>query len=442
VTTRPNFYTVAISQTAHSLLMGVQLKQPRPGQWRAVIDNISGQEYYKLVYFANKGAPGTVANPGRFLAPAGGVTPAAGACTIRWEVPPNTPASSTIGLFYTRYYWSLFLQRWVLVSSSIDTPIVQNLAFDQGSYVWDTSGLASGRYALRAVVHDGIDALPDAPANPDDPCQPRAELPPARAFDADRFPGVSTFSSGSDMIEINDTTQPAAPTGLKLRGGDGAILARWDLGAEKDLSAYIVGWGFRYYDPFGGIWRWLHYNEMRVSAGETPQARLGGLTNGVTYSVKVRAVDASGNGGPNSDVLDATPSAAGVLPTAPANFRKTGAGSNSVSFSWDAPRLGVPPYGFRLHYRKMGEDSAQTLLTTTTSATLSRLETGSTYLVWVGRLVDFSLDGHGSVIIDPGWEGAATDPLPVVISNGVDGNRIDFYDLRFHACAGICAQSL
>jgi hypothetical protein len=136
----------------------------------------------------------------------------------------------------------------------------------------------------------------------------------------------------------------------------------------------------------------------------------------------VRAVDASGNEGDNSEILSATPSAYPTLPAAPGNLTLTSVDSHNASFRWDAPRWGVPPYGYRLHYRKVGEEGAQELLTTTNSATLFNLETGSTYLVWVGRLIDFSLDSHGVMITDPGWEGAVTEPLQVVISNGVDNN--------------------
>ncbi len=241
-----------------------------------------------------------------------------------------------------------------------------------------------------------------------------------RARKAAPQPGSGDVGGNQRCITITETRRPpAAPTGLDLYPVDGAILARWDLGPEKDLSAYIVRWGRRWYNPFGGGWYWLSYNEMRVSASEAPHARLGGLTNGTSYSVMVRAVDASYNEGANSAIVDAQPLAGGKLPDAPTNLHTNSVSSTGLSLAWDAP-MALPPYTFLVHYKKAAGDVVHTSFTTHTSATLSNLETGATYLIWVGQVADGSMDIHTGQI--NGWEGLVSDPLRVVITDGVDGN--------------------
>ena len=78
-------------------LLGLQ--QPKAGMWQAKLSNLSeaGVEHYRFLYFANKGAPGTPDNHGKFLTPAAADEPGANSYNITWEVPPDvtdpTPGS-------------------------------------------------------------------------------------------------------------------------------------------------------------------------------------------------------------------------------------------------------------------------------------------------------------------------------------------------------------
>lgn len=413
-------YVVAISTTANSRLMGVQLSQPKAGEWKAVISNLNGQEHYKFIYFASKDAPGTAAYPGRFITPGAGIEDGTGVYTITWETPPGTPLSATISLYYTPYFE--YPPGTYIPDDVVDTPIVKNLPFAVGSYQWDTSGLTNNRpgqefvhryYGIRAVVDDGVnDFVPGAVANPDDACQTRSELPSERAFATERFPGLSTFSSEGKIV-ISDTVAPPAPTGLVVKGVDGAILARWDPSPVKDIAAYLVTWGTGVTITLPSpVFLWATHKNQRVTAALDPSVRLGGVTNVMTYAVTVKAIDSNGNLSAASSIRFVTPSDASQdqAPHTPLLFTVESVTSTSASFSWWA--IGPPsPASYRLVYRRLGTHSDSGYRDVTgLGATLTGLETGATYAVSV------------SAADADGWRSASTRAISVTITDGVDGD--------------------
>lgn len=413
-------YTVAISTMTNSQLMGVQLKQPKPGLWKAVVGNLTGQEHYKFVYFASEGVPGTVENPGRFLTPGTGVEDGTDVYTITWEVPTGTPVSATISLYYTPYMEDELGAFWP--DGVEDAPIVKNLPFSTGQYVWNTAGLLNRcfggayrcYYGVRAVVDDGVNDFPSGVAsNPADPCQTRSELPSDRAFSPDRFPGLGTFSSAGKIV-ISDTVAPPAPTGLMVKGVNGAILARWDPSPAQDVAAYLVTWGTGVTITLPPpVFLWTSYKSQRVTAIISPSLRLGGVTSGTRYAVTVKAIDTNGNTSTASPKRFVIPSSApeDQVPGKPQLFAVGSVTSNSASFSWK-PAKGTPlPDSYRLVYRRLGTTSVSGYTdVTTTSATLTGLQTGATYAVNV------------SAADADGWRSASTQAISVTITNDVDGD--------------------
>jgi len=425
-------YTVAISETAYNRLIGIKLKQPTPGMWRAVLSNLTGQEHYKFVYLANKGAPGTAANPGKFLTPSAVGDNATGVYTITWIVPPGTPPSATISLNYTRYYRvHEGLPHWEAVDKVTDVPIVKNLPFNTGAYVWDTSWLQNGHYAIRAIVDDGVNAIPTRPYDPQDSCQTRDELPSARAFDTQRFPGISSFSSftipyftSAGLVVISDTVAPAAPISLTLKGVDSAILARWAPSPEKDVAGYLVRWGLMRLSGMPIQWHWVDYNEMRVPAAAAPTVRLGGLSNddpGMIhrYAVEVSAIDVNDNVSAASPIVAAQPTgdAMSQVPSAPVGlklgritsscmFRQC---ASTVHLSW-SPGSGPTPASYRLIYTRLSPSVAVAYTETTGTALTLGLTTGATYSVTV------------SAANSEGWRSGASAGVQFIVTHGVDGD--------------------
>jgi hypothetical protein len=316
-----------------------------------------------------------------------------------------------------------------------DVPIVKNLPFSQGSYVWDTSGLENDccdrygvaaspyYYKLRAVVEDGVNDFPaGAVYDPTDPCEPRCELPSERAFDPDRFPGISTFSAAG-YVMVSDEVAPEAPEGLELEGVDGAILARWAPSPEKDLAAYLVRWGTFRPAPWP---HWRDYNEEQITAVLSPTLRLGGLVSGTTYQVAVRAIDINGNESSFTAIESAlvTDAATDPVPLAPVSLTVSSQAATEVCLAWSPAAIGAAPDSYRLVYQWLVDfeaiggytDTFGYVDTSTPSATLSTaggpvsagLRTGASYRISVS-----ALNGDG-------WQSASSEPITVTVTDGVD----------------------
>ena len=421
-------YTVDVIWTPpSSLIMGVQLDSPsaQHEEWRAVISNVTGDEDYKFIYFASQGAPGEPGEMGRFLTPGPGVTEASDIYDITWEVQAGAPPSTTIGLYYTRY--TLDPDTGLMpIKDLIDVPIVKNLPYADGSYAWNTVGLRAAcpagfddrcYYWIRAVVHDGVNAFPvGCVSDPDDPCQPRPELPPDWAFNRARFPGISTFRSVGSLV-FTDTDRPAHPTGLTLKGVDDAIMARWNPCTDRDLAAYLVRWG-RGFQYTATRFVWISYKEQRVTSVLTPSLRLGGVENGTQYHVTVHAIDVNGNKSVarfGATPQSVTPSSllGDQVPGRPHNLQVVSTNSTGASLSWYAAPLSgffYPwPSGYRVTYRQLGgPHDAHHVDVPSKSATLTDLETGASYLVSV------------SAADADGWRSGDSPAIRVMVTDHTD----------------------
>jgi fibronectin type 3 domain-containing protein len=112
-------------------------------------------------------------------------------------------------------------------------------------------------------------------------------------------------NESSDSSEVSatpqDTTAPAAPTGLGATPGDTQVSLDWNDNTEGDLASYSV-----YRDTStGGPY-------SLVASGITTSAYTNtGLTNDTTYYYVVTAVDDSDNESSDSSEVSATPTAGG-----------------------------------------------------------------------------------------------------------------------------------
>jgi titin len=102
---------------------------------------------------------------------------------------------------------------------------------------------------------------------------------------------------------ITDESYPTAPTSLSATGGNGQLALAWTAPASFGASA-ITGYTVEY-TPSGG-------SAQTVSTGSSSASyTLTGLTNGTSYSVRVRGVNAAGSGA-YSTAVSGTPSSATV----------------------------------------------------------------------------------------------------------------------------------
>ena len=118
-----------------------------------------------LVYLANKGQPGTAGNRGALLLPAVQYEqPVNGVYNITRSTPADMTDQATVALYYRR-------TDVITGNLQIDVPIVRNLPAKTGNYAWDTSRMLAGAHQIKAVIDDGVNALPIGKVTiPDDAC--------------------------------------------------------------------------------------------------------------------------------------------------------------------------------------------------------------------------------------------------------------------------------
>ena len=106
---------------------------------------------------------------------------------------------------------------------------------------------------------------------------------------------------GRPSAEIRVTLRqaPARPTGVTATPGNGQVTLAW----TGPTDATISKWQYQQKQGDGSYGPWM---DVPNSTASTTSHTVTGLTNGVTYSFRIRAVNAGGNGAP-SDEITATP---------------------------------------------------------------------------------------------------------------------------------------
>ena len=139
---------------------------------------------------------------------------------------------------------------------------------------------------------------------------------------------------GPASDEAGALSAPAKPTGLEAHAGSTEVTLQWDW--PKNLS--ITSWE---YQQNSGDW-----TEIPCTSPCDPRTlimyKVTGLTNGTSYSFKIRAVNTAGNGA-ESDFVSATPIA---VPGAPTNLTAT-AGNAQAALSWKAPSGVITKWEYR-----------------------------------------------------------------------------------------------
>ena len=121
----------------------------------------------------------------------------------------------------------------------------------------------------------------------------------AASTDTD-YDGI-TIAGVPVTVEDNDTAQV---TGVMLTPGDGELAVAW--APVPNATGYEVQWksGGQGYNTSG--------RQATIGSGSTASHTISSLTNGTTYTVRVRATRTGANAGPYSDEAMDAPEAAGV----------------------------------------------------------------------------------------------------------------------------------
>ena len=125
-------------------------------------------------------------------------------------------------------------------------------------------------------------------------------------------------------------TVPGAPTGLSVTSGDSTLALSWTASANTG-GAPVTSYDVEYKLTSADDSAWTTVTR----SGTVPTRFISGLTNGLKYDVRVRAVNSEG-GGPWA-TNSGTPEAATVtVPGAPTGLRVT-SGLGSLTVNWNPP---------------------------------------------------------------------------------------------------------
>ena len=171
--------------------------------------------------------------------------------------------------------------------------------------------------------------------------------------------------TASAAVTATPATTPAAPTGLSATDNNqasGAVRLSWTAGGNGGSAIT----GYQYSTDNGSSWT--------ATGATTTSYTVTGLTNGTTYTFKVRAVNRKGDGTASAAVT-ATPATTPAAPTA----LTVVTGNQQVRLSWTAPTNtgGANITGYE--YSQDNGSSWSATNATTTSYTVTGLTNGTTY---------------------------------------------------------------
>ena len=181
--------------------------------------------------------------------------------------------------------------------------------------------------------------------------------------------GNRSAASAPASATPTDLTAPAAPTGLVATAGENRVALSWTANAEPDLATYRV-----------------LRNGVEIATVTGTAYTDTGLTNDVTYTYTLVAVDTHGNRSPASAPAAATPRDG--PPAAPTGVTAT-PGDRRAVIGWTAP-----PDPDVVGYRVLAEDGSTVATATApaTQAVVSGLTNGTTY-----RYTVVAVDAAGHV---------------------------------------------
>ncbi len=207
-------------------------------------------------------------------------------------------------------------------------------------------------------------------------------------------------SDPSDPWSVTIATAPAdRPTALTAVAGDEQVQLSWRYSGSQTAIT-----GFQYQQKTGGDFG-DDWTDITGSKAVTRSHIVTGLTNGTTYTFRVRAVNVT-IGSDTTNEEDATPSASGSRPARPTIFNAEQTGVGQVELTWNTAgaRLTVTGYQYTADGGSnwsdiSGSDSG------TVSHIVSGLMVGTRYRFVVravnsGMLPGFSSSFHDVTIVD------------------------------------------
>ena len=192
------------------------------------------------------------------------------------------------------------------------------------------------------------------------------------------------FLKPREHVPSDNSTVPGTPRDLSVsRGGNGALTVSWQAPSSDGglaLTGYVVQW-----KEAGNSWDVPADVSEETTTATTHTVT--GLTNGVSYTVRVLATNQAGSGSHSAEETG-TP----LAPREIAGLTLSSTTPGTILAVWDAP--GEAPADYRLSWAKVGTqfltwtDLSGNAFPTDTSYTITDLEEGEDYKVVVRARYD------------------------------------------------------
>ena len=221
----------------------------------------------------------------------------------------------------------------------------------------------------------------------------------------------------SNVLSDTPSTTPGAPTGLVLTAGNGVIRVRWDApegDGGSDITGYTVQWK-------SGDGEFDDTSSYDTDDAETLTYTIRGLTNGVSYDVRVLATN--DNGSTESSSTSATP----ILVLVP-TISSAGAVSATITQTSATVRVGITNvdgnsrtvymrYSPDVSPREWSSINQRTTVAASTDFQLSDIKANTKYVVEASLGSSFQPGTffEGSFLTAPDVPGSPTD---VVVTPG------------------------
>ena len=195
---------------------------------------------------------------------------------------------------------------------------------------------------------------------------------------------ITAARATATAVTPDNSTVPGAPRGLAVsRGDSGALAVSWQAPSSDGGSA-LTGYAVQWKDA-GGSWDVQADVSEETTAATTHTVT--GLTNGVSYTVRVLATNQAGSGSPSAEETG-TPLASRDIAGLTLNSTTPG----TILAFWDVPN--EAPADYRITWAKAGEsfrtwtDLSGNAFPTDAFHTISNLEEGEEYKVVVRARYD------------------------------------------------------
>ena len=195
----------------------------------------------------------------------------------------------------------------------------------------------------------------------------------------------------------------ATPANLTAAAGVGEVTLAWD----DPNDSTITGYQYRQKQAGGSFGQWTTIPDSGYGQANTIGYTVRGLTDGQTYTFRIRAADEDGDTANSNDVTVTT------ILAAPTNLTATvGVDAGQIGLDWDDPGNNLIT---EYQYSTDGGTSFKDITSsgaTTTAYTVTGLENGTEYTLAV-RAVNASVNGEAATVTAT----TRLPPVPLYVSN-------------------------